>query len=116
MNAEEVVEKLRTVNAKKVARESGVNYDRMAKWMQGKGLPKADDLKKLIDYFNGINSIVMEDEAVYRSKMDDLKDELLDAKDRIIELQALIVELSKENERLKSNKSEAAQPATRPQP
>jgi len=56
MKAEEILEKLRNCNAKEVARKTEIPYDRMAKWLQGKGLPKQNDYNKLVKYFRGINS------------------------------------------------------------
>lgn len=60
MKPEEIIEKLKKANAKAIARRVEIPYDRMAKWMQGKGLPKQDDFKKLFNYFNGTFSIEVE--------------------------------------------------------
>ena len=58
MTQSEIIEKLRRVNVKEVARKTSIPYDRMAKWLQGKGLPKSTDCNTLTAYFNGSNSIV----------------------------------------------------------
>lgn len=56
MTSNEIVERLRRENAKDIARKTGIPYDRMAKWLQGKGNPKQDDHSILENFFNGINS------------------------------------------------------------
>ncbi len=56
MNSEKIIETLRNSNMKEVARSTGIPYDRIAKWVQGKGLPKQKDFKTLVDYFNGTSS------------------------------------------------------------
>ncbi len=56
MNAKKIVELLRNSNMKEVSRNTGIPYDRIAKWVQGKGFPKQIDFKTLVDYFNGTNS------------------------------------------------------------
>lgn len=48
---EELIKKLIDSNLKLVSRETGIPYDRMYKWIKGKGSPKIDDFKKLTDYF-----------------------------------------------------------------
>jgi len=57
MTIDNILEKLRETNAKEVARSTGIPYDRMAKWLQGKGAPKQADYNALVNYFDGINSI-----------------------------------------------------------
>ena len=57
MNNVELIEKIKTSNRKLVAKETGVSYDRMAKWIAGKGNPKKEDFDTLVAYFqNGSNS------------------------------------------------------------
>lgn len=57
MSPETAVEKLSEMNLREVSRNTGIPYDRMAKWKQGKGLPKPKDLKILEDYLSGKSSI-----------------------------------------------------------
>jgi len=47
---------LSEMNLREVSRNTGIPYDRMAKWKQGKGLPKPNDLRIIEDYLNGKSS------------------------------------------------------------
>ncbi len=57
MTTNQVIEKLRLSNMKEVSAKTAIPYERMAKWVQGKGTPKTADFEKLISFFNGTLSI-----------------------------------------------------------
>lgn len=56
MTNDEIIEAIRKGNAKEIARQTGIPYDRMAKWTQGKGQPKKADADTLEAYFKGTTS------------------------------------------------------------
>lgn len=57
MTPEQIVDRIKEGNAKKIATETGIPYDRIAKWVQGKSKPKFADCAVLEEYFeNGKNS------------------------------------------------------------
>ncbi|UAY56227.1 hypothetical protein [Arachidicoccus terrestris] len=89
MTPEKAIEKLSSLNLKEVSRNTGIPYDRMAKWKQGKGLPKPKDLQQLIDYFNGTTSIKKDADA---EKVPGHFEELLRLKDQVIENYKTIVD------------------------
>lgn len=60
MTPEELIEKLKKSNAKSIARVVDIPYDRMAKWIQGRSMPKHNDINKLLKYFDGTYSTNLE--------------------------------------------------------
>lgn len=57
MTTEEIIQKLKQANMMEVSRKTGIPYDRMAKWTQGKGKPKREDADLLEKYWSGNISI-----------------------------------------------------------
>lgn len=55
-------------NLTELAKELKIPYDRMYKWLQGKGNPKPPDDKVIENWINGISSKVQEDNHVINKK------------------------------------------------
>lgn len=53
---ENIINLLTNSNLKSVSNSTGIPYDRMYKWLKGKGMPKTADYNTLTQYFNGILS------------------------------------------------------------
>ncbi|GAA4338751.1 hypothetical protein GCM10023149_48960 [Mucilaginibacter gynuensis] len=54
---EEIIKKLINSDLKTVEAATGIPYDRMYKWIKGKGNPKIEDYNILVAYFDGSSSI-----------------------------------------------------------